>query len=61
MLCNHVTRLEGNPMCSKVKDTCCSSKKKNTMHVLLIAVITLAVLVSFLVVLGHILDVMLER
>lgn len=45
MLCSHVTILEGNPICSKDKDIFCSSKKKNTMHVLLIAVIALAVLV----------------
>ena len=44
-----VTRLEGNPVCSKVKDTYCSNKKKKTSTVL-IAVIVPVVLVSLLVV-----------
>ncbi|VAH65161.1 unnamed protein product [Triticum turgidum subsp. durum] len=42
-------RLEGNPLCSKVKDTYCSNKK-NTIHIILIAVIVPVVLVSLLVV-----------
>ncbi|VAH80910.1 unnamed protein product [Triticum turgidum subsp. durum] len=44
-------RLEGNPICSKVKDTYCSNKKKKTSTVL-IAVIVPVVLVSLLVVMG---------
>ncbi|KAM3333214.1 hypothetical protein ACQJBY_028370 [Aegilops geniculata] len=44
-------RLEGNPICSKVKDTYCSNKKKTTSTVL-IAVIVPVVLVSLLVVMG---------
>ncbi|XP_044977393.1 senescence-induced receptor-like serine/threonine-protein kinase [Hordeum vulgare subsp. vulgare] len=42
-------RLEGNPVCSKVKDTYCSNKKKNK-STMLIAVIVPVVLVSLLVV-----------
>ncbi|KAM3333216.1 hypothetical protein ACQJBY_028371 [Aegilops geniculata] len=42
-------RLEGNPVCSKVKDTYCSNKK-NTKSTMLIAVIVPVVLVSLLVV-----------
>ncbi|KAM0847534.1 hypothetical protein ACQ4PT_054950 [Festuca glaucescens] len=42
-------RLEGNPVCSNVKDTYCSIKKKNSTHTLLIAVIIPMVLVSLLV------------
>ncbi|XP_047059011.1 probable LRR receptor-like serine/threonine-protein kinase At1g51810 [Lolium rigidum] len=41
-------RLEGNPVCSKVKDTYCSKKKKS-MPILLIAVIVPVVLISLLV------------
>ncbi|XBI19822.1 hypothetical protein VPH35_061253 [Triticum aestivum] len=44
-------RLEGNPVCSNVKDTYCS-KKKNTTSTVLIAVIVPVVLVSLLVVMG---------
>ncbi|XP_037416750.1 probable LRR receptor-like serine/threonine-protein kinase At2g28960 [Triticum dicoccoides] len=44
-------RLEGNPICSKVKDTYCSNKK-NTTPAMLIAVIVPVVLVSLLVVMG---------
>ncbi|XP_048538155.1 probable LRR receptor-like serine/threonine-protein kinase At1g51810 [Triticum urartu] len=43
-------RLEGNPICSKVKDMYCSNTK-NTKHVMLTAVIVAVVLVSLLVVL----------
>uniref|UniRef100_A0ACD5VVY8 Uncharacterized protein n=1 Tax=Avena sativa TaxID=4498 RepID=A0ACD5VVY8_AVESA len=42
-------RLEGNPICSKVKDTYCSNKKKS-IHILLIAVLVPVVLISLLVV-----------
>ncbi|VAH65167.1 unnamed protein product [Triticum turgidum subsp. durum] len=42
-------RLEGNPVCSKVKDTYCSNKK-NTKSTMLVAVIVPVVLVSLLVV-----------
>ncbi|VAH65174.1 probable LRR receptor-like serine/threonine-protein kinase At1g51810 [Triticum dicoccoides] len=45
-------RLEGNPICSKVKDTYCSNKKKKTTSTVLIAVIVPVVLVSLLVVMG---------
>ncbi|KAE8787623.1 putative LRR receptor-like serine/threonine-protein kinase [Hordeum vulgare] len=45
-------RLEGNPICSKVKDTSCSNTKKKTTSTVLIAVIVPVVLVSFLVVMG---------
>ncbi|KAM3352102.1 hypothetical protein ACQJBY_023778 [Aegilops geniculata] len=45
-------RLEGNPVCSNVKDTYCSKKKKNTTSTVLIAVIVPVVLVSLLVVMG---------
>ncbi|XP_044336121.1 senescence-induced receptor-like serine/threonine-protein kinase [Triticum aestivum] len=45
-------RLEGNPVCSNVKDTYCSKKKKNTTSTMLIAVIVPVVLVSLLVVMG---------
>ncbi|KAM0894169.1 hypothetical protein ACQ4PT_024645 [Festuca glaucescens] len=48
MFCNCVTRLEGNPVCSKVKDTYCSKKKKS-IPILLIAVIVPVVLISLLV------------
>ncbi|XP_048549112.1 probable LRR receptor-like serine/threonine-protein kinase At1g51810 [Triticum urartu] len=41
-------RLEGNPICSKVKDTYCSNKK-NTIQTMLIAVTVPVVLVSLLV------------
>uniref|UniRef100_A0A453FRS2 Protein kinase domain-containing protein n=1 Tax=Aegilops tauschii subsp. strangulata TaxID=200361 RepID=A0A453FRS2_AEGTS len=51
MLSNCAPRLEGNPICSKVKDTYCSNKKKKTSTVL-IAVIVPVVLVSLLVVMG---------
>jgi hypothetical protein len=50
MLCNWATRLEGNPICSEVKDTYCSNKK--TTPTVLIAVIVPVVLVSLLVVMG---------
>ncbi|KAI5003276.1 hypothetical protein ZWY2020_030436 [Hordeum vulgare] len=43
-------RLEGNPVCSKVKDTYCSNKKKKTTSTVVIAVIVPVVLVSLLVV-----------
>ncbi|XP_051221878.2 probable LRR receptor-like serine/threonine-protein kinase At1g51810 [Lolium perenne] len=44
-------RLEGNPICSKFKDTYCSNKKKKTsIQILLIAVIVPVVLISLLVV-----------
>ncbi|KAM0833651.1 hypothetical protein ACQ4PT_064131 [Festuca glaucescens] len=44
-------RLEGNPICSKVKDTYCSNKKKKkSIHILLIAVIVPVVLISLLLV-----------
>ncbi|KAF7031243.1 hypothetical protein CFC21_042602 [Triticum aestivum] len=43
-------RLEGNPICSKVKDMYCSNKKKHTTPTVLIAVIVPVVLVSLLVV-----------
>ncbi|CAM0879372.1 unnamed protein product [Alopecurus aequalis] len=44
-------RLEGNPVCSKVKDMYCSNKKKtkNSIHTMVIAVIISVVLVSILV------------
>ncbi|XP_044954041.1 probable LRR receptor-like serine/threonine-protein kinase At1g51810 [Hordeum vulgare subsp. vulgare] len=42
-------RLEGNPVCSKFKDTYCSNKKKNTIQAMVIAVIVPVVLVSLLV------------
>ncbi|KAF7087510.1 hypothetical protein CFC21_090693 [Triticum aestivum] len=42
-------RLEGNPICSKVKDTYCSNKKKNTIQTMLITVTVPVVLVSLLV------------
>ncbi|XP_037409643.1 senescence-induced receptor-like serine/threonine-protein kinase [Triticum dicoccoides] len=45
-------RLEGNPVCSNVKDTYCSKKKKKTTSTVLIAVIVPVVLVSLLVVMG---------
>ncbi|XP_048564918.1 senescence-induced receptor-like serine/threonine-protein kinase [Triticum urartu] len=45
-------RLEGNPICSKFKDTYCSNKKKSTTPIMLIAVIVPVVLVSLLVVMG---------
>uniref|UniRef100_A0ACD5W098 Uncharacterized protein n=1 Tax=Avena sativa TaxID=4498 RepID=A0ACD5W098_AVESA len=41
-------RLEGNPICSKVKDTYCSNKK-NDIHTMLITVTVPVVLVSLLV------------
>ncbi|XP_044405823.1 probable LRR receptor-like serine/threonine-protein kinase PAM74 [Triticum aestivum] len=50
MLHNCFTRLEGNPLCSKVNDTYCSNKKKNTTSTVLIAVIVPVVLISLLVV-----------
>ncbi|KAF7031250.1 hypothetical protein CFC21_042607 [Triticum aestivum] len=43
-------RLEGNPVCSKVKDTYCSNNKKKTTSTMAIAVIVPVVLVSLLVV-----------
>ena len=52
MIFNCITRLEGNPVCSNVKDTYCSKKKKNTTSTMLIAVIVPVVLVSLLVVMG---------
>ncbi|KAF7081851.1 hypothetical protein CFC21_085756 [Triticum aestivum] len=42
-------RLEGNPVCSKFKDTYCSNKKKNTIQTMVIAVTVPVVLVSLLV------------
>lgn len=49
LLCNGVTRLEGNPVCSKIKDTYCSNKK-NTKSTMVIAVIVPVVMVSLLAV-----------
>jgi serine/threonine protein kinase len=43
-------RLEGNPICSKVRDTYCSNKKKKTSSTVAIAVTVPVVLVSLLVV-----------
>ncbi|XBI42735.1 hypothetical protein VPH35_107589 [Triticum aestivum] len=42
-------RLEGNPICSKVKDTYCSNKKKNAIQTMVIVVTVPVVLVSLLV------------
>uniref|UniRef100_A0A8R7VDZ1 non-specific serine/threonine protein kinase n=1 Tax=Triticum urartu TaxID=4572 RepID=A0A8R7VDZ1_TRIUA len=42
-------RLEGNPICSKVKDTYCSNKKKNNLQTMLIAVTVPVILVSLLI------------
>ncbi|CAM0883152.1 unnamed protein product [Alopecurus aequalis] len=46
-----VLRLEGNPLCSNIKETYCSDKtnKRNTRHTVLIAVIVPVVLISLVV------------
>jgi hypothetical protein len=43
---NWVTRLEGNPLCSKFKGAYCSNKKKkNTLTIVIVPVVLVSILV----------------